>query len=283
MRFFCISYISFFFFPLFIFAAEKPSLVELERRLAAQKVEIARLEGIAVAEEARITALERAKQPKLVISDPATQAFADLPYVVRIRIKDSSGVNFGTGSVILSKSGQAVILTAGHIFKKFDEKSKIEVDIFNSKTGKVETVSGNAMKWDLESDVGLLSVPMKRPINPLPIAPLKDAVTVGQHVMSYGCGGGNPPSPQEHNVTAINRYLGPDNVECQGVPVQGRSGGALVDARNRVVGVVIAADTRDQRGLYAGLRPIHDILIEAGIDPTALSYAPPPLPKIPKK
>ena len=44
------------------------------------------------------------------------------------------------------------------------------------------------------------------------------------------------------------------------MPLQGRSGGGLLDAAGRVVGVCFAADPTYQRGLYAGLRPIHDLL-----------------------
>ncbi len=273
----------FVLFPFVLFAADRPPLAELEQRLAAQQAEIMRLQAAAMADEARVAALERANEPKLAITDPATQAFANLPYVARIRIKDSSGSNFGTGSVIFSQKGKAVILTAGHIFKKFDSNSKIEVDIFNPATGKIETFSGKALRWDFEADVGLLSIPADRVIPALPLAPLDEAAKPGQQVISYGCGGGDPPSPQLQKVTIVNRYLGPDNVECTGVPLQGRSGGGLVDLKNRLVGVIIAADTRDQRGLHAGLKPIYDLLGKAGIDLKVLPCNAPPLPALPKK
>ena len=44
------------------------------------------------------------------------------------------------------------------------------------------------------------------------------------------------------------------------MPLQGRSGGGLFDSAGRVVGVCFAADPTYQRGLYAGLQPIHDLL-----------------------
>jgi hypothetical protein len=66
-------------------------------------------------------------------------------------------------------------------------------------------------------------------------------------------------------VTALNRYLGPDNIECTGEPLQGRSGGGLFNAEGKVVGVCVAADPRDKRGLYAGLRVIHNLLQEQNL------------------
>ncbi|MFM9964403.1 MAG: trypsin-like peptidase domain-containing protein [Planctomycetaceae bacterium] len=179
----------------------------------------------------------------------------------RIRVKDSQGVNFGTGTVIESREGRTLILTCGHIFRKLDDKSVIEVDVFHGE--KHETFVGRVLRYDLEADVGLLWIPTTRTLPVAAVAGLPNAPTVGQHVFSVGCSGGDPPSKLQHRVTALNRYLGPDNVECTGVPIQGRSGGGLFDTAGRLVGVCIAADQRDQRGLYSGLKPIHELLEQA--------------------
>ena len=176
----------------------------------------------------------------------------------RIRVKDSLGVNFGTGTVIDSREGRTTILTCGHIFRKLDDKSVIEVDVFNG--AKHETFVGRVLRYDLEADVGLLWIPTTRMLPVAAVAGLPTAPSVGQHVFSVGCSGGDPPSKLQHRVTALNRYLGPDNVECTGVPIQGRSGGGLFDTVGRLIGVCIAADQRDQRGLYSGLKPIHELL-----------------------
>jgi hypothetical protein len=63
----------------------------------------------------------------------------------------------------------------------------------------------------------------------------------------------------------VNRYLGPDNLECTGVPVQGRSGGGLFDRHGDLVGVCVAADPREKRGLYAGLKAAWTLLERAGL------------------
>lgn len=177
---------------------------------------------------------------------------------LRIRVKDSQGINFGTGTIIDSREGRTTILTCGHIFRKIDDKPLIEVDIFNGT--KHETTVGHVLRYDLERDVGLIWIPTARPLPVAAIAGLSNATTVGQHVFSIGCSAGDPPTKLQHRVTCLNRYNGPDNIECTGVPVQGRSGGGLFDTAGRLIGVCIAADQRDQRGLYSGLQPIHDLL-----------------------
>jgi hypothetical protein len=82
----------------------------------------------------------------------------------------------------------------------------------------------------------------------------------GTSVVSVGCGGGEPPTQEAHKITALNRYLGADNIECTGVPEQGRSGGGLFLRDGRVIGVCMAADPRFSEGLYAGLKTVHALL-----------------------
>ena len=192
--------------------------------------------------------------PKAASTDP-------LQACLRIRVKDSQGVNFGTGTIIDSREGRTTILTCGHIFRKIDDKPLIEVDIFNGT--KHETTVGHVLRYDLERDIGLLWIPTARVLPTAPIAGVTNSPSVGQHVFSIGCGSGDPPTKLQHRVTNLNRYNGPDNVECTGVPIQGRSGGGLFDTAGRLIGVCIAADQRDKRGLYSGLQPIHELLAEA--------------------
>ena len=189
---------------------------------------------------------------------PPPNSIDPLHVCPRIRVKDSLGVNFGTGTVIDSREGRTTILTCGHIFRKLDDKSVIEVDVFNG--AKHETFVGRVLRYDLEADVGLLWIPTTHALPVAEVAGLPTIPSVGQHVFSVGCSGGDPPSKLQHRITALNRYLGPDNVECTGVPIQGRSGGGLFDTAGRLIGVCIAADQRDQRGLYSGLKPIHELL-----------------------
>jgi|SRR3989344_2064427 len=259
--------------PLYIIFAQTSSITDLERQLEQERsVYAARIERLEKL-QARIAAAENARLQAVVVVDPSAKDFAKLPSVVRLRVADRFGTNFGTGSVIRSRDGRVLIVTVSHIFRNADEKSRISAEVFNPETGKIETfVVGHdgIKKTDPAADVGLLEIPTNRAIPVLPLASPEDMLKVGQKVISYGCGGGEPPTSLWHRITAFNRYIGPDTIECTGVPQQGRSGGALVDGQGRMIGITIAADQRDQRGLYTGLDPIRRILESAGIDPKDL-------------
>lgn len=176
----------------------------------------------------------------------------------RIRIRDKSGENYGSGTIIDSQIGRTVVLTCGHVFRNLDETSIIEVDVFSK--GQSETYVGKLLKFDAEADVGLITIPTDFPLPATRVAGPAYKVAKGAAVESIGCGNGEKPSQYTINVTALNRYLGPDNLECTGLPTQGRSGGGLFSKDGSVIGVCTAADHRDRRGLYAGLKSIQDLL-----------------------
>lgn len=191
---------------------------------------------------------------------------------VRIRVTDDTGVNFGSGTIVDSRVGRTTILSCGHIFQPQPGKGKgkdsglktVEVDIFL--TGqRFETYVGKVLGYDLEGDVGVITIPTAGILATSPVAPLSDSPAVDVSLVSIGCGGGEIPLEESVSVTALNRYDGPDNIECSGAPVQGRSGGGLFDAHGQLVGVCIAADQEGHRGLYAGLQPIYDLLTSTGL------------------
>ncbi len=198
-------------------------------------------------------------QNSIARNQPADRPLASC---TRIRVKDSAGINYGSGTIIDSRAGRTLVLTCGHIFREFAKNSIIEVDVFVA--GRSETFVGELLQFDLDADVGLLAIPTAEPLAMSAVALRNSALVQGQLVFSIGCGGGERPSKQQHRVTAINRYLGPDNIECTGVPVRGRSGGGLFNSAGQVVGVCFAADERDQRGLYVGLPAIHNLLKRSG-------------------
>jgi thiol-disulfide isomerase/thioredoxin len=205
-------------------------------------------------------AVIRAKLDQEELTQPVSIEENPLGSSVRVRITNEGGVNYGSGTILDSQAGRTVILTCGHIFRELKDDAKIEVDIFEGH--KAETFVGKTIGYDLEGDVGLLSIATQTPIAASPVAGTAEEARVRQSVYSIGCGGGDPPSRQDVHVTALNRYLGPDNIECTGEPLQGRSGGGLFNEEGEVVGVCVAADPRDKRGLYAGLKVIHNLLRE---------------------
>lgn len=181
---------------------------------------------------------------------------------VRLRVKDLSGLNFGSGTIIDLRAGQALILTCGHIFRNIDKDGVVEVEVFDS-ARQPEKYIGKVVRYDLASDVGLVLINTDAALSTVQVAGLQSPLATGDVVFSIGCGGGELPSKEQLAVTAVNRYDGPDNIECTGLPVQGRSGGGLFRG-NDVVGVCIAADPENRRGVYAALKPIYSLMEAAG-------------------
>lgn len=207
--------------------------------------------------------------PPIVRANLDDQPLADIGVVqtnnplaasTRLRISDKEGINLGSGTIVECKIGQALILTCGHIFRNIQPDSVIEVDLFLN--GKVETIVGKAVKYDLETDLGLISIPIDSMLSYTSIAATAEKPAKGTAVESVGCGHGNDPTLQKHVVTHVNRYNGPENIECTGIPVQGRSGGGLFNRNGALVGICMAADTKEHRGLYVGLGAVQKFLLE---------------------
>mgnify|MGYP003630038110 FL=1 len=177
---------------------------------------------------------------------------------VRIRVKDRKGMDLGSGTIIHSAVGRTLIVTCSHIFSELKNDSLIEVDVFQG--DKHDTYVGTLVRYNLEADVGLISIPTSNAVPAAKVAGIEYQVKAGDVVASIGCNGGEFPTLEKIQVTELNRFLGPDNIECTGMPVQGRSGGGLFDRSGRLVGVCFAVDKEDKRGLYAGLPVIHKLL-----------------------
>jgi len=183
---------------------------------------------------------------------------------VRIRVQDRQGINYGSGTVIQSRKGRAVVLTCGHIFRGMARGSEVTVDLFDG--SETREYTGKIVTYDLKADVGLVTIATEDTLPASPVASLKNAPRKGDELVGIGCGGGKPPRRIAVQVTGVDRYLGPGNLECTRMPQQGRSGGGLFDRSGRLVGVCFAAEPRNRRGLYASLRPVHALLQKAGIN-----------------
>jgi thiol-disulfide isomerase/thioredoxin len=215
------------------------------------------------ADDPELIARAKVADPEPVSEKPAVGN--PLAATVRIRLRDEKGEDFGTGTIVDSRVGRTLILTCGHMFRHWNRQSLIQVDLFRGE--RTETFIGTRVDHDAESDVGLIAINSDEILPVCRIAPPGIRVLKGMPVVSAGCGGGERPTIQQHKVTAINRYLGPDNLECSGVPVLGRSGGGLFTPEGVLIGVCNAADSHHREGLYAGLSCVHNLL-----DRSKLSY-----------
>jgi hypothetical protein len=215
-------------------------------------------------------------QPRLTTS-PQNRDAQLISASVRLRIEDADGQSCGSGTIIDTRQGRALILTCGHIFRDSQGKGRIEVDLFEAVDGDTEAdsaqpvqqiarVPGQLISWDADGrDVGLLSIRTPGPVASVPVAPPGYQIAKGTAVVTVGCDNGSEPTARHSQVTSLNKYQGPPNLQVAGVPVEGRSGGGLFSNEGLVIGVCNAADPTDREGLYAALASVHAELDRAGL------------------
>jgi hypothetical protein len=165
--------------------------------------------------------------------------------------------------VIDCRQGEALILTCGHIFRDSEGKGRVEVDLFAP--GGPRGVAGQVVAWDLRRDLALVSIFTDAPLEAVRVGTADRRVAPGESVVTVGCNGGADPTIHHSRITAVDKYLGPANVQVAGQPVQGRSGGGLFAIDGTLIGVCNAADPADNEGLFAALPSIHEQLEEAGL------------------
>jgi thiol-disulfide isomerase/thioredoxin len=218
-----------------------------------------------------------------------------LAATVRLEINDRSGSSFGSGTIVDVDGDNALVLTCGHVFRNVDKRAPIKVTLYDRATP--DTVEGRLVGFDLDRDIGLVSIRPRRPVAVVPVAPTGYRVGKGQTVVNVGCNHGAAPTVEVTRVTSLNKYQGPANLQTAGMPVQGRSGGGLFSADGYVVGVCNAADPADREGLFAAVDSIHRQLDDAkltriyrdhaagpGTNTQLAATQPPPMPKhMPKR
>ena len=94
-------------------------------------------------------------------------------------------------------------------------------------------------------------------------------------MVSVGCNHGADPTVRHSRVAALDKYVGPPNLEVDDQPVEGRSGGGLFTTDGLLIGVCNAADPADHEGLFAALGPIHAELERMGLDAMCLEVVDP--------
>ena len=184
---------------------------------------------------------------------------------VRLRVEDSGGRSWGSGTIVDVTDGRALVVTCAHIFRESGGNTPVTIDLYGDGTPK--GLTGKVVSYDLPSDVALLSFDAPSDLAFMPVADATYSATSRDPVVSVGCGHGTMPTAIVSRVVSIDRFLGPPNLQVAGQPVQGRSGGGLFSADGHMIGVCNAADPQDDQGLYAALGAIH-----AELDRSQLSY-----------
>ena len=186
-----------------------------------------------------------------------------LQATVRLRVIDPTGASRGTGTIIDVHGEEALVLTCGHIFRESQGKGAIEVEMFAP--GARGPVAGHLLVYESEEgDFGLVSVRPGIPVTPVRVATTNHRLRRGDAVFSVGCNYGADPTVRVSSISAVDRYVGPPNIETHGRPVEGRSGGGLFTADGQIIGICNAADPQEDRGIYAALPTIHLALDKIG-------------------
>ncbi|MDO4571159.1 MAG: thioredoxin domain-containing protein [Planctomycetia bacterium] len=180
-----------------------------------------------------------------------------LASTVRIHVRSGNAHGCGSGTIIDSRNGHALILTCGHLFRGFRSDDKISVDIFGANG--LQGVEGKYIRHDENLDLGLISIPVTRPVEVTPVAARDTRFAKGMIIHTSGCTNGAVPTVRNGKITNINRYEGFPNIEVSDVPQEGRSGGGLF-LDGRLVGVCMAANVEDKEGIYISLAGIHQYM-----------------------
>ena len=206
--------------------------------------------------------------------DPAHPASPDafaaklIASTVRLRVDDPAGRSYGTGTIIDARSGEALVITCGHLFRDSAGKGPIVVELFAATPEGVRVVgqvAGQVVDYNLDRDIGLVSIRPSGEVRVAPVAPADTVIERGDRVTSVGCNEGKDPTALATRVTNVDRYQGPPNIEAGGAPVEGRSGGGLFNSAGQLVGVCFAADYEGNEGLYTALDSIHEELDHLGL------------------
>ena len=180
----------------------------------------------------------------------------------------------GTGTIVHSATGEAVILTCAHLFLNIAVKDAVvEVDVFED--GKAVTYPAKLIGGDNDADLALLRIRTSKPFPVVALSPKIADARLGQPMVSFGCNGGADPTRLEMELIDIDRYDGPPMFICTTDPVSGRSGGGLFSTNGQLLGVCSCADRKKKEGLYAAHGAILELVryceLKHILKPTATS------------
>jgi S1-C subfamily serine protease len=190
--------------------------------------------------------------------DPAAVYAARSPGVVTIYAEiPGRGRSQGSGFVV---DDAGTILTSAHVVTSAGSGADVvEADSLVVEFADGERVAAELVGWDLFADAGVLRVdPDAHELVPLPLGD-SASVRVGDPVAAIGSPFGNQGSLAVGVVSAVGRsvptltsgYSLTDAIQIDAPINRGNSGGPLLDARGRVVG--INAQIRSDSGTAEGV------------------------------
>ena len=152
-----------------------------------------------------------------------------------------SGQALGTGFVV---DKQGYVLTNAHVVDENGQQASSVTVVFNKGGSETQRVKGELVGVDVSSDVALIKVdPGSVELKPLPLGD-SSKVVVGESVVAIGNPLGYDFSITAGIVSATGRTLQapngmkiPNGIQTDAAINQGNSGGPLIDAAGRVIGI----------------------------------------------
>ena len=196
------------------------------------------------------------------------------------------------------RHGEALVATCGHLFRDVADWSavKISVAVADPKSGRVETVVGECVYSDPETDVAFVAFRAPWTIRPVAFLPESETLRVGESALSVARNE-RGALPLEHQILSLDRhYFNPkpndatrkpfNYVQVSNAPEAGRSGGGLFverDGKYYWAGLCVAGDPEEGDGFFvpasiaANALLSNENLAVALTDQRAGKFAPPTL------
>lgn len=205
-----------------------------------------------------------------VESKEFTTAVQQAAVEATVRIEDKGRRTEGSGVILRKRGPWMYVLTANHVVAG---ASKLQISTYSQKSYPQPEAIYPAVTVLARSEVADLAlVRITTNDTPPAILPVCDGKKASKDksfsVLTAGCSGGKPPTPQIDQV--VDRKLvkrtaedSPALVwEVKDRPQQGRSGGPMVDRTGQLIG--ICSGRSDGKGYFCHVEAIHSFLQSQG-------------------
>ena len=175
---------------------------------------------------------------------------------VRLKVEDSEGTSYATGTVIHTHGNESLVVTCGHVFRESQGLGKIsaEYDLYSQP----KVASGRLIDYDAGAkDIAIVVIRTESPLAAVPLADKRSLVRTGFDVFSIGCDHGDDPTIRRSQIKNRAAYDGSLKYDIFGRPVSGRSGGGLFTESGQLIGVCNAAAVEVDEGIYSALDTIY--------------------------